>query len=203
MLSTLCALPPRRYIVKQLSKSERQSFLEFAPDYFRYLAAAEARGRHTCLARVLGVFQVGSCGRVGRRVGRAGRYGWTGGHGPTSRNGRHVQLRGLAAALQVGGASHCLACALYPPGPRPSHLPTHAHAYPLKKRITHPGLSQVSVKYANAAFGMQLPVGGGGGGGGAAGGAKDGLVDLAISENLFYGRTISRWVGAGPECTPL
>lgn len=28
--------PSRRYIVKQLSRSERQSFLEFAPDYFRY-----------------------------------------------------------------------------------------------------------------------------------------------------------------------
>lgn len=35
----LHALPPtcpsHSYIVKQLSRSERQSFLEFAPDYFR------------------------------------------------------------------------------------------------------------------------------------------------------------------------
>ncbi|KAL4855645.1 putative 1-phosphatidylinositol-3-phosphate 5-kinase [Chlorella vulgaris] len=48
----------KRYIVKQLSKSERQSFLEFAPDYFRYLATMLHRGQDTCLAKVLGVYQV-------------------------------------------------------------------------------------------------------------------------------------------------
>lgn len=48
-----------RYIVKQLSRSERQSFLEFAPDYFRYVATMLHRGQETCLAKVLGVYQVG------------------------------------------------------------------------------------------------------------------------------------------------
>ena len=48
----------RRYIVKQLSKSERQSFLEFAPDYFRYMATMLHKGRDTCLAKILGVYQV-------------------------------------------------------------------------------------------------------------------------------------------------
>ena len=54
---TTCCL--RRYIVKQLSRSERQSFLEFAPDYFRYVATMLHRGQETCLAKVLGVYQVG------------------------------------------------------------------------------------------------------------------------------------------------
>jgi len=48
--------------VKQLSKSERQSFLEFAPDYFRYVATMLHRGQDTCLAKILGVYQVGSVG---------------------------------------------------------------------------------------------------------------------------------------------
>ena len=52
----------RRYIVKQLSKSERQSFLEFAPDYFRYVATMLHRGQDTCLAKILGVYQVGTVG---------------------------------------------------------------------------------------------------------------------------------------------
>ena len=57
-----------RYIIKQLSRSERQSFLEFAPDYFRHMASALALGRgassagegaqQTTMAKVLGMFQV-------------------------------------------------------------------------------------------------------------------------------------------------
>eukprot|EP00887_Chlorella_sp_A99_P005551 scaffold1.g5551.t1 len=47
-----------RYVIKQLSRSERQSFLEFAPHYFRHVAAALARGGDTCLAKILGVYQV-------------------------------------------------------------------------------------------------------------------------------------------------
>ena len=69
---TTCCL--RRYIVKQLSRSERQSFLEFAPDYFRYVATMLHRGQETCLAKVLGVYQVGcqkwkQCGRGGNVEG--------------------------------------------------------------------------------------------------------------------------------------
>lgn len=51
-------LPARSYIIKQLSRSERQSFLEFAPDYFRYVATMLHRGQETCLAKILGVYQV-------------------------------------------------------------------------------------------------------------------------------------------------
>lgn len=47
-----------RYIVKQLSKSEKASFLEFAPAYFRYIASALAKNQDTCLAKILGVYQV-------------------------------------------------------------------------------------------------------------------------------------------------
>jgi hypothetical protein len=52
-----CA-PSRRYIIKQLSRSERQSFLEFGPDYFRYVGTMLHRGQDTCLAKILGVYQV-------------------------------------------------------------------------------------------------------------------------------------------------
>ena len=58
----------RRYIVKQLSRSERQSFLEFAPDYFRYVATMLHRGQDTCLAKVLGVYQVRGGGGGRARV---------------------------------------------------------------------------------------------------------------------------------------
>ena len=44
-----------RYIVKQLSKAEKASLLDYAPSYFEYLLQ---RGAHTCLAKILGVFQV-------------------------------------------------------------------------------------------------------------------------------------------------
>ena len=72
--------PCCRYIVKQLTRSERQSFLEFAPDYFRYVAATTATATSaqqqqqqqelgedesegggqagSCLTKILGVFQV-------------------------------------------------------------------------------------------------------------------------------------------------
>ena len=45
-----------RYVVKQLSRAERQSFLGFAPDYFRYLTGCADRG--TALSKVVGVYQV-------------------------------------------------------------------------------------------------------------------------------------------------
>lgn len=47
-----------RWVVKQLSRSEKQSFLEFAPNYFRFLAQALRKRRDTCLAKVVGVFTV-------------------------------------------------------------------------------------------------------------------------------------------------
>ena len=47
-----------RYIVKQLQASEKKSFQEIAPAYFRYLATCMRRGAPTCLAKIMGVFTV-------------------------------------------------------------------------------------------------------------------------------------------------
>ncbi|KDD77007.1 phosphatidylinositol-4-phosphate 5-kinase, partial [Helicosporidium sp. ATCC 50920] len=47
-----------RLIVKQLSKAEKQSILEFIPAYFKYLGTAREAGQESCLARILGVYQV-------------------------------------------------------------------------------------------------------------------------------------------------
>ncbi|DBA97431.1 hypothetical protein WJX77_010396 [Trebouxia sp. C0004] len=47
-----------RYVVKQLTRSEKQSFLDFAPAYFRYLSGALQKEQDTCLAKVLGLYQV-------------------------------------------------------------------------------------------------------------------------------------------------
>lgn len=47
-----------RYIVKQLQASEKKSFQEIAPSYFRYLASCIRRGASTCLAKILGVYTV-------------------------------------------------------------------------------------------------------------------------------------------------
>lgn len=43
-----------RFIVKQLSRSEKASLLGTAPTHFAYLAR---RGARTCLAKILGVYQ--------------------------------------------------------------------------------------------------------------------------------------------------
>ncbi|CDP00755.1 unnamed protein product [Coffea canephora] len=45
-----------RFIIKQITKTELESFEEFAPDYFKYLKDS---GSPTCLAKVLGMYQVG------------------------------------------------------------------------------------------------------------------------------------------------
>ena len=49
---------PCRYIVKQLQGTERKSFLEIAPAYFRYLAQAMRKNMPTCLAKITGVYTV-------------------------------------------------------------------------------------------------------------------------------------------------
>jgi len=49
-----------RFVIKQLSRSERQSLLGFAPAYFGYLSESMRLGRATALTRVLGVYQVGA-----------------------------------------------------------------------------------------------------------------------------------------------
>lgn len=47
-----------RYIVKQLQPSEKRSFPDIAPSYFRYLAHAMRRRLPTCLARIMGIYTV-------------------------------------------------------------------------------------------------------------------------------------------------
>ncbi|GER44471.1 1-phosphatidylinositol-3-phosphate 5-kinase fab1 [Striga asiatica] len=47
-----------RFIIKQVTKTELESFEEFAPEYFKYLTDAIGSGGPTCLAKVLGIYQV-------------------------------------------------------------------------------------------------------------------------------------------------
>ena len=47
-----------RFIIKQVTKTELESFQEFAPEYFKYLTDSLSSGSPTCLAKVLGIYQV-------------------------------------------------------------------------------------------------------------------------------------------------
>ncbi|XP_042503075.1 putative 1-phosphatidylinositol-3-phosphate 5-kinase FAB1D isoform X2 [Macadamia integrifolia] len=47
-----------RFIVKQIKKTEFDSFLKFAPDYFKYMNQSFSTGSQTCLAKTLGIYQV-------------------------------------------------------------------------------------------------------------------------------------------------
>ncbi|KAJ7954212.1 1-phosphatidylinositol-3-phosphate 5-kinase [Quillaja saponaria] len=47
-----------RFIIKQVPKTELDSFEEFAPQYFKYLTDSISSGSPTCLAKVLGIYQV-------------------------------------------------------------------------------------------------------------------------------------------------
>ncbi|XP_051148627.1 putative 1-phosphatidylinositol-3-phosphate 5-kinase FAB1C isoform X2 [Andrographis paniculata] len=47
-----------RFIIKQVTKTELDSFDEFAHQYFRYFADALTSGSPTCLAKILGIYQV-------------------------------------------------------------------------------------------------------------------------------------------------
>ncbi|KAK7362580.1 hypothetical protein VNO77_04697 [Canavalia gladiata] len=48
-----------RFIIKQVTKTELDSFEEFAPQYFKYLMdALNSGGGPTCLAKILGIYQV-------------------------------------------------------------------------------------------------------------------------------------------------
>ncbi|KAA8532582.1 hypothetical protein F0562_032602 [Nyssa sinensis] len=47
-----------RFIIKQVTKTELESFEEFAPEYFKYLTDSLSSGCPTCLAKVLGIYQV-------------------------------------------------------------------------------------------------------------------------------------------------
>ncbi|KAE8689489.1 1-phosphatidylinositol-3-phosphate 5-kinase FAB1A [Hibiscus syriacus] len=47
-----------RFIIKQVTKTELESFIKLAPKYFNYLSEAIRSRSPTCLAKILGVYQV-------------------------------------------------------------------------------------------------------------------------------------------------
>ncbi|KAF8657114.1 hypothetical protein HU200_060326 [Digitaria exilis] len=47
-----------RFIIKQVTKTELESFVEFAPRYFKYLMESLTSGSPTCLAKIVGLYQV-------------------------------------------------------------------------------------------------------------------------------------------------
>ncbi|GAB2279995.1 hypothetical protein Dimus_014632 [Dionaea muscipula] len=47
-----------RFIIKQVTKTELDSFLEFGPQYFQYLCESLSSRSPTCLAKILGIYQV-------------------------------------------------------------------------------------------------------------------------------------------------
>lgn len=49
-----------RFIIKQVTKTELESFIKFAPAYFKYLSESISSGSPTCLAKIVGIYQVSS-----------------------------------------------------------------------------------------------------------------------------------------------
>ncbi|XP_049355780.1 1-phosphatidylinositol-3-phosphate 5-kinase FAB1B-like isoform X1 [Solanum verrucosum] len=49
-----------RFIIKQVTKTELESFIKFAPAYFKYLSESINSRSPTCLAKILGIYQVTS-----------------------------------------------------------------------------------------------------------------------------------------------
>ena len=49
-----------RFIIKQVVKTELDSFEDFAPEYFKYMKESLSSGSPTCLAKILGIYQVSS-----------------------------------------------------------------------------------------------------------------------------------------------
>ncbi|KAM7256101.1 hypothetical protein ACFE04_011842 [Oxalis oulophora] len=47
-----------RFIIKQVTKTELESFITFGPEYFKYLSESIRTGSPTCLAKILGIYQV-------------------------------------------------------------------------------------------------------------------------------------------------
>jgi 1-phosphatidylinositol-3-phosphate 5-kinase len=47
-----------RFIIKEIKKTEFDSFMKFARDYFKYMTQSFELGNQTCLAKVLGIYQV-------------------------------------------------------------------------------------------------------------------------------------------------
>ncbi|CAO2199800.1 unnamed protein product [Urochloa humidicola] len=47
-----------RFIIKQIKKTEFESFIKFAPDYFKHVYHSLDTRSQTCLAKILGIYQV-------------------------------------------------------------------------------------------------------------------------------------------------
>ncbi|CAI0557109.1 unnamed protein product [Linum tenue] len=47
-----------RFIIKEIKKTEFDSFVKFGPEYFKYMNESFELGNQTCLAKVLGIYQV-------------------------------------------------------------------------------------------------------------------------------------------------
>ncbi|XP_074279537.1 putative 1-phosphatidylinositol-3-phosphate 5-kinase FAB1D [Silene latifolia] len=47
-----------RLIIKEIKKTEFESFMKFAPGYFRHMKDSVQSGNQTCLAKILGIYQV-------------------------------------------------------------------------------------------------------------------------------------------------
>lgn len=47
-----------KYIIKEITASEKASFAEFAGDYFEHTVSSENQGEPSCLAKILGMFKV-------------------------------------------------------------------------------------------------------------------------------------------------
>lgn len=47
-----------RFIIKGIKRTEFESFMKFAPNYFEYMNECYEKGNQTCLAKVLGIYQV-------------------------------------------------------------------------------------------------------------------------------------------------
>lgn len=47
-----------RFIIKEIQRTEFDSFLKFGPNYFEYMEQCYEKGNQTCLAKVLGIYQV-------------------------------------------------------------------------------------------------------------------------------------------------
>ncbi|KAF8670667.1 hypothetical protein HU200_050479 [Digitaria exilis] len=47
-----------RFIIKQVTKTELESFMKFAPEYFQYVSESICTGSPTCIAKILGIYQV-------------------------------------------------------------------------------------------------------------------------------------------------
>ena len=57
--SSFCKTQDDRFILKQMSRYEVQSFNEFAPHYFDYITNAHANNKPTALAKIVGVYKIG------------------------------------------------------------------------------------------------------------------------------------------------